>query len=377
MNCGIGGRWTRVLHEMTPIKKPASADAGFLIPGRLGELRLVADPHRPRTIIRAQRVAVGVIDVGQGRCHGLTVSRFRRWRNCCDGNQASGAERRAVARAHCEDNDRPALGSTGMTPRIGRMPPLALLLALLLQACSSNPPRTDPAYLQQLEQQASAGSFDSAWNAAERLEARNDPRAIHWYERAAATTPWTFRNTRAALRASPPKAERWYLAAAMHADPYAIAELAKFHRDRGNAAAALRWDLRATVYHRYWSGSSGLPDAVAPRNGEVHPLVRDIQRRAHSGDAEAQVDLGALYEKGLGVASDGAEALRWYQRAADQGNVYGQYFTGLLLGRGSSGVTRDVDAAAVWFAKASAQTFYMADEAYWREAIKPPFWTFD
>lgn len=186
------------------------------------------------------------------------------------------------------------------------MPPLALLLALLLQACSSNPPRTDPAYLQQLEQQASDGSFDSAWNAAERLEARNDPRAIHWYERAAATTPWTFRNTRAelalgriwasgtlshsdsphidqraALRASPPKAERWYLAAAMHADPYAIVELAKFHRDRGNAAAALRWDLRATVYHRYWSGSSGLPDAVAPRNGEVHPLVRDIQRRAH------------------------------------------------------------------------------------------------
>ncbi|KHL55255.1 tetratricopeptide repeat protein [Xanthomonas cannabis] len=289
-----------------------------------------------------------------------------------------------------------------MTPRIGRMPPLALLLALLLQACSSNPPRTDPAYLQQLEQQASDGSFDSAWNAAERLEARNDPRAIHWYERAAATTPWTFRNTRAelalgriwasgtlshsdsphidqraALRASPPKAERWYLAAAMHADPYAIVELAKFHRDRGNAAAALRWDLRATVYHRYWSGSSGLPDAVAPRNGEVHPLVRDIQRRAHRGDAEAQVDLGALYEKGLGVASDGAEALRWYQRAADQGNVYGQYFTGLLLGRGSSGVTRDVDAAAVWFAKASAQTFYMADEAYWREAIKPPFWTFE
>ncbi|WP_172454120.1 MULTISPECIES: hypothetical protein [Xanthomonas] len=54
--------------RMTPIKKPASADAGFLIPGRLVLLRLVADPHRPRTIVRAQIVAVGVIDeVGQER----------------------------------------------------------------------------------------------------------------------------------------------------------------------------------------------------------------------------------------------------------------------------------------------------------------------
>ncbi|OBR73091.1 hypothetical protein A7D01_01960 [Xanthomonas arboricola] len=290
-----------------------------------------------------------------------------------------------------------------MTPRIGRMPPLALLLAVLLQACSSAPPRTDPVYLRQLEQHAADGSFDSAWNAAERLEARNDPRAIHWYERAAAIAPWTFRNTRAelalgriwasgtlfhpdspyidqrvALRASPRKGEHWYLAAAMHGNPYAIAELAKFHRDRGEAAAALRWDLRATIYERSAPGSSGLPAAIAPSGGVLHPLVRDIQRRARNGDAEAQVALGALHEKGMGgVDRDGTEALRWYRRAADQGNVYGQYFSGLLLGRGSSGVTRDVETAATWFAKASAQTFYIADESHWREAIKPPFWTFD
>ncbi|CAG2087507.1 hypothetical protein XCY_001426 [Xanthomonas euroxanthea] len=32
---GVGGRWKSVLQEVTPIKKPASADAGSLIPGRL------------------------------------------------------------------------------------------------------------------------------------------------------------------------------------------------------------------------------------------------------------------------------------------------------------------------------------------------------
>lgn len=290
-----------------------------------------------------------------------------------------------------------------MTPRIGRMAFAALIPFVLLQGCSTTAPRTDPAKLRQLERTAADGSFDSIWEVASQLEGRNDPRAIGWYERAAATTPWTFRNAlaelalgriwasgtlthadspyidqRAALRASPRKGERWYLAAAMHGSPYAIRELAKFHRDRGEAAAALRWDLRVAIYERAASGPSGLPAAIAPRNGDIHPLVRDIQRRARGGDAEAQVDLGALYEKGMGgVNRDGAEALRWYRRAADQGNVYGQYFYALLLGRGSSGVTRDEETAAIWFAKASAQRFYIADVSHWREAIKPPFWTFD
>ncbi|HCV95611.1 MAG TPA: hypothetical protein DGV23_02475, partial [Stenotrophomonas sp.] len=100
-------------------------------------------------------------------------------------------------------------------------------------------------------------------------------------------------------------------------------------------------------------------------------------RRAARGDAEAQVDLGTLHEAGIGVVQDKAEALRWYARAGQQGNVYGQYFSGLALGRGGDGLAKDVDAAAGWFAKAEAQGFYMAAESYWREAIAPPFWTFE
>ncbi|MNV71035.1 Sel1 repeat protein [compost metagenome] len=154
--------------------------------------------------------------------------------------------------------------------------------------------------------------------------------------------------------------------------------LAKFHRERGDAASALRWDLRATIYHHMPSESSRLPQAIAAQpDGTLHPLVVDIQRRAQRGDADAQVDLGAMYELGMGLPRDGVEALRWYRRSADQGNVYGQYFSGLLLGRGRAGVTRDLDAAAGWFAKAYAQKFYLAGETYWRERIKAPFWTFD
>jgi TPR repeat protein len=63
----------------------------------------------------------------------------------------------------------------------------------------------------------------------------------------------------------------------------------------------------------------------------VHPLVAQIQRRAERGDADAQVDLGALLEKGAGLPRDPARALQLYQRAGEQGNVFGQYFAGLLL----------------------------------------------
>jgi TonB family protein len=43
---------------------------------------------------------------------------------------------------------------------------------------------------------------------------------------------------------------------------------------------------------------------------------------AELGHAPAQFALGRRYEKGDGVTSDVEEALRWYRKAADQGNVF-------------------------------------------------------
>ncbi|MFG3447496.1 tetratricopeptide repeat protein [Stenotrophomonas sp. NPDC047960] len=281
---------------------------------------------------------------------------------------------------------------------------LSALALLALAGCTTAPNRptsdTEVKWLTAAER----GDIEGMLELAELYERWNDRRALDWYERAAAATPWTFRNTIAeealgriwasgemytgrrpedtpppVLRASPRKAERWYLAAANHGSPGAMLSLAKFERERGHAAAALRWDLRATVYQRYSTSSSGLPAAIAPQAGALHPLVVDIQRRAARGDAEAEVDLGALYERGmgLGIERDPAVALQWYRKAALQGNVFGQYFTGLMLGRAPPGVPRDEEAAAGWFAKAEAQKFFLAGESYWRKGIQPAFWTYD
>ncbi|EOW2137814.1 sel1 repeat family protein [Stenotrophomonas sp. GD03908] len=290
-----------------------------------------------------------------------------------------------------------------MQHRNGRTGALAALLCLGLTACQTlAPPSTLPQSQQQaLEQRGADGSFEGAFDTAQTFERFNDPRAITYYERAAAVTPWTFHNTKAeealgriwisgtlrhadsphinpapVLRASWRRGERAYLAAANHGNPYAFYGLAKAYRQRGDAQQALRWDLRAMIYQRYPSRSSQLPDAVAAQGDTVHPLVARIQRRAARGDAEAQVDLGALLEKGIGLPRDPARALQLYQRAGEQGNVFGQYFAGLLLGRSAPGVEKDTEAAARWFAKAEAQRFYMAAPSYWKKAVEPPFFIF-
>ncbi len=292
-----------------------------------------------------------------------------------------------------------------MQHRTGRNAALAALLCLGLAACQTlPPPSTLPLALAQqqaLEQRGTDGSFDGAWDTAQTFERFNDPRAVAYYERAAAVTPWTFHNTKAeealgriwisgrlqhadsphinpapVLRASWRRGERAYLAAANHGNPYAFYGLAKAYRQRGDAQQALRWDLRGMIYERYPSSSSRLPDAVAAQGDTVHPLVAQIQRRAEHGDAEAQVDLGALLEKGMGLPRDPARALQLYQRAGEKGNVFGQYFAGLLLGRSAPGVEKDTDAAARWFARAEAQHFYMAAPSYWKKAVEPPFFIF-
>ena len=47
--------------------------------------------------------------------------------------------------------------------------------------------------------------------------------------------------------------------------------------------------------------------------------VRWYQMAAEQGYARAQYNLGVMYADGEGVPEDDAEAVRWYQMAAEQG----------------------------------------------------------
>ena len=73
-----------------------------------------------------------------------------------------------------------------------------------------------------------------------------------------------------------------------------------------------------------------------------------FRKAAEQGDADAQHNLGVMYGEGQGVPQDYAEALKWFRLAADQGEAIAQYNLGLMYGEGQ-GVPKDLVQAYKWF----------------------------
>ena len=75
---------------------------------------------------------------------------------------------------------------------------------------------------------------------------------------------------------------------------------------------------------------------------------------AELGDAEAQYNLGVLYDEGAGIERDLIKAAEWYRKAADRGFVDAQINLGMMYYQGQ-GFTRDLVEAAKWFRRAATQ----------------------
>ena len=78
-----------------------------------------------------------------------------------------------------------------------------------------------------------------------------------------------------------------------------------------------------------------------------------IKERAEQGDANAQLELGVVYEYGRGVPQDHATAVTWYKKAAEQGKASAQFNLGLMYDNGQ-GVPQDDVKAHVWWNLAAA-----------------------
>ena len=80
---------------------------------------------------------------------------------------------------------------------------------------------------------------------------------------------------------------------------------------------------------------------------------KTLQERAELGDANAQFNLGVMYDNGLGVPKDYTEAVKWYSKAAEQGAVDSQFNLGVMYDTGK-GVTEDDVVAYMFFNLAAA-----------------------
>ena len=78
-----------------------------------------------------------------------------------------------------------------------------------------------------------------------------------------------------------------------------------------------------------------------------------VRQAADQGDAEAQYNLGVIYNNGEGVPEDDAEAVKWYRLAAEQGYAKAQGVLGAMYALGR-GVLKDSVRAHMWFNIAGA-----------------------
>ena len=80
-------------------------------------------------------------------------------------------------------------------------------------------------------------------------------------------------------------------------------------------------------------------DAIAPR------LFLPLTKQRPAG---TRSNLGATYAAGPSISKDSREAMRSWQRAAEQGDAEGQYNLGLMYDKGQ-GVPQDILRAYMWY----------------------------
>ena len=91
----------------------------------------------------------------------------------------------------------------------------------------------------------------------------------------------------------------------------------------------------------------------------AHGAWRPLAERGH---AEAQYNLGLMYNTGRGVPRDDVQAAHWYRMAADQGVAPAQHNVGVMFAKGQ-GIPQDDIQAARWFRTAADQGLVEAQAA--------------
>jgi TPR repeat protein len=82
--------------------------------------------------------------------------------------------------------------------------------------------------------------------------------------------------------------------------------------------------------------------------------VKWFRKAAEQGNAEAQFNLGYCYCKGQGVAKDAIDGMYWLRRAAEQNNSQAQLNLGVCYAMGD-GTPKDLVEACKWMLLASWQ----------------------
>ncbi len=106
----------------------------------------------------------------------------------------------------------------------------------------------------------------------------------------------------------------------------------------------------ATLVSPTWADFDAGVDAF--KAGDYQTAMSEWRPLAEGGNANAQHNVGILYNYGLGAPEDYAAAAAWYRKAAEQGHANGQVKLGYFYATGR-GVAQDASLAVAWFREAA------------------------
>ena len=94
--------------------------------------------------------------------------------------------------------------------------------------------------------------------------------------------------------------------------------------------------------------------SAAYQSGDYATALREWKPLAEPGDADAQFNLGVMYQKGIGVPQDYKTAVKWYRLAAEQGFARAQTNLGVMYFYGH-GDPQNHKTAVKWYKLAAEQ----------------------
>ena len=93
---------------------------------------------------------------------------------------------------------------------------------------------------------------------------------------------------------------------------------------------------------------------AAYESKQYSEALREFNKAAQQGDTSAQFNLGVMYANGRGVPQDHREAVKWFRLAAEQGHALAQNNLGVMYEEGR-GVPQDHREAVKWYRLAAEQ----------------------
>ncbi len=93
--------------------------------------------------------------------------------------------------------------------------------------------------------------------------------------------------------------------------------------------------------------------------------IDELRTRAEAGDAEAQNDLGVIYDNGNVLPQNLVQAVAWYLKAAEQGHAPAQANLAFAYANGRGVPRNDVEAVA-WYRKGTAQGHRVSQMSLYR-----------